>query len=820
MLLLLPRLLLLIFVLRRSLTPRPLPLLIFLIRIMELREGVSPLFFCGFKNPGFLQGGKIPGAVPGQDNGQFLVGGCRTVGGDLKVLVSKLVFLEHGRFLREGKIPGAVPGQDNDQFLLGGCRTVGGDLKGFLRGGKIPGSFPGARERLRGRTVSPFSSPSPHQSSTPPLHRSSAAASLPFLSFSQGIMATTLESQLKTIRLLVQGDSSAPKRPITRPSILFDPKEAADIDLETIFSIAISGLNILIETDERFRCYKNTLFSQKSLDMDREVMTVEENNKINSSISSYLRLLSGYLQLPSAQKTLEYLIRRCKVHIYNVDELVMCILPYHDTHVFVGIVQILDLSKNKIWSFLQGVKSSGAPMPRKTIVQQCLRDVGVLEAVCSYTVVCFCTALIVEIVGSMLSLDNNMVKRVLPLVFASLNSSIHSADYKAGAMMMVSVISSRAALAPGLVQDLIISLAKLAHQEAGEQGDLSWLHMSLMGIINIVQANFSAIDNFWTENGEFSSFSSSDDSCHLALIGLIERIPMTNFIIALVSKLLAICAKGSRKIIASHSPPESGFWAVKILLALDKQYPKELANAVHEFVENPNTKCGDAAFESAGLMFDLGPKLPMEVSNLKLWFTLEHPRAEVRRSALSDLAKAEKEKCNSKKITVNVRESLLRRLHDDDLTVVQSALTVDGLCGLIDPAVFIKALQDITLRCCNILKTGVTRFNAIAYDIAVSCLTRGVNELEKCKASHKEIATIFFPLLLVLPKTWKLNLRALELAKEVDWPFFKSLADNKDLETMKETKVFLFNLVQDHNSSFELLEFERFLETYIKFVYH
>ncbi|CAN6457927.1 unnamed protein product [Victoria cruziana] len=629
-------------------------------------------------------------------------------------------------------------------------------------------------------------------------------------------MATTLESQLKAIKLLVQGDHALPKHPITRPSILFDPKEAADIDLETIFSIAISGLNILVETDKRFRCYKDTLFSQKSLDMDREVMTSDENNKINSSISSYLRLLSGYMQLPSAQKTLEYLIRRYKVHIYNVDELVMCILPYHDTHIFVCIVQILDLRKNKIWNFLEGVKISGAPMPRKTIVQQCLRDVGVLEAVCSYvmpekkflhsqTVVCFCTALIVEIVGSMLSLDNNLVKRVLPLVFASLNSSISSADYKAGAMMMVGVISSRAALAPGLVQDLIISLAKLAHQEAGQQGDMSWLHISLMGIINIVQSQPVKIlpwrcvkalkgireipavlskllkeyniDKFlfsYTES--LIHYCSSDDSCHLALIGLIEGIPMRNFIVSVVSKLLAICAKGPRA--------ESGVWAVKILLALDKQYPQEFANAVHEFHED----CGDAAFESACLMFDLGPKLPMEVSNLKLWFKLEHPRAEVRRAALLDLTKADKEKYSNKKITVNIRESLLRRLHDDDLSVVQAALTVDGLCGLIDSAVSIKALQDITLRCCDLLKTGVTEFHAIAYDIAVSCLARGVNELDDSKSIHKEIATIFFPLLLVFPKTWKLNLRALELVKEVDWPFFKSLSDISHLESMKETK--------------------------------
>lgn len=31
-----------------------------------------------------------------------------------------------------------------------------------------------------------------------------------------------------------------------------------------------------------------------------------------------------------------------RVHVYNMEELILCALPYHDTHVFVRIVQLLD----------------------------------------------------------------------------------------------------------------------------------------------------------------------------------------------------------------------------------------------------------------------------------------------------------------------------------------------------------------------------------------------------------------------------------------------------------------------------------------------
>lgn len=57
-------------------------------------------------------------------------------------------------------------------------------------------------------------------------------------------MATSISSQLQALRSVIQVDSQSGKRPVTRPSVLFDPKEAADIDIDTIFSIALSGLGL------------------------------------------------------------------------------------------------------------------------------------------------------------------------------------------------------------------------------------------------------------------------------------------------------------------------------------------------------------------------------------------------------------------------------------------------------------------------------------------------------------------------------------------------------------------------------------------------
>ncbi|XP_047063936.1 uncharacterized protein At3g06530-like [Lolium rigidum] len=138
----------------------------------------------------------------------------------------------------------------------------------------------------------------------------------------------SIASQLQAIKSALGSAPEAPRGPITRPSVLFDAKEAADIDLRAILPIALSGLEHLTGVDERFAKYRKTLFSETSLELNREQQTTKENDKINKSISSYLRLLAGYLQLPAALKTLEYLIRRYLVHVYNLDELLLCALPY------------------------------------------------------------------------------------------------------------------------------------------------------------------------------------------------------------------------------------------------------------------------------------------------------------------------------------------------------------------------------------------------------------------------------------------------------------------------------------------------------------
>lgn len=55
---------------------------------------------------------------------------------------------------------------------------------------------------------------------------------------------------------------------------------------------------------------------------------------------------------------------------------------------------------------------------------------------------------------------------------------------------------------------------------------------------------------------------------------------------------------------------------------------------------------------------------------------------------------------------VTIKDAILRQLHDDDLTVVQAALSLDGLSDMITSSDFFKELQNVLKRCIGSLMSG------------------------------------------------------------------------------------------------------------------
>nr|XP_043631361.1 uncharacterized protein At3g06530 isoform X2 [Erigeron canadensis] len=632
-------------------------------------------------------------------------------------------------------------------------------------------------------------------------------------------MKSILESQLQVIRSSVNPDIDPQKRPFTRPSILFDAKEAADIDIDTLFNIALSGLEVLISHDERFANYKKDLFTHNSRELDRELLGIDQNNQINASISSYLRLLSGYFQLPSALRTLEYLIRRYKIHKYNMEELILCALPYHDTHVFVRIVQLLETGNGK-WKFLDDVKTSGAPPPRKQIVQKCSSDV--LVALRDYAspskkiqptrpVISFCTAVIIELYGSKEEIKSEDVEKILPYVRSCLQShSKGNIDHKAGALMIIGLLANRSELHPDVCKSLMRPVAEVAREDAKHSTDLQLIRVSFMALVNIVQIwqrksgemlpkkvldvlkeirDLSGILCGLTKEFNIDKFlallleslmeySPDDDNCHQMLLSMIKTVPINSLVERLVSKLLSTSKKLYRKgNEASTSGP--GGKAKEILVSINDHYSRELRDAVQCSLQDieMKSKRDGSAYDILRKVLDGGLDSSSALSDSRIWFGLEHPKARVRRATVASLdadLKLGDKSVNIQKLQT-VYDALLRRLYDDDLSVVQAVLSMDRLSEFIKHLDFLDGLQKVLKRCISILNSKGSDDTTIAADVIMSCLEHVISSFQHQEEYAKELAALIFPLILVMPKSQSINLKALNAAKNLQWPLYQKV---------------------------------------------
>ena len=103
-------------------------------------------------------------------------------------------------------------------------------------------------------------------------------------------MQTQLASQLQKIRL--DGADVA-----DLSSILFSPRDASRINLQSIYSMARNGIMELSRIDGRLSRFEDSLFGSKLLSTNRFQITSKENEEISELIRDYLYSVSPYLLL-------------------------------------------------------------------------------------------------------------------------------------------------------------------------------------------------------------------------------------------------------------------------------------------------------------------------------------------------------------------------------------------------------------------------------------------------------------------------------------------------------------------------------------------
>uniref|UniRef100_A0AAQ4RIH4 HEAT repeat-containing protein 1 n=1 Tax=Gasterosteus aculeatus aculeatus TaxID=481459 RepID=A0AAQ4RIH4_GASAC len=281
---------------------------------------------------------------------------------------------------------------------------------------------------------------------------------------------TSLAHQLKRLALPQSDPDLLTRREVA--SLLFHPKDAASMDRSTFYALGCTGLEELLGIEPALLEFQDTLFSRASLTLERSVQSREVNEKLDASISLFLARLGPYFLLRPAHKCLEWLVHRFHIHLYNVDSLLACALPYHDTNVFVRVLQLLKIKDaTNRWSWLHSLQTGGVPLSRGALITHCYTDLSFMDFICSLVtnavqaysgrlgdcsqlrvVFSFYSSTIVSSLEAVDKVSDVIISKLLPFVQKGLKSPL--TDYRASSFMIVCQLAVKVVMEASLVDSL------------------------------------------------------------------------------------------------------------------------------------------------------------------------------------------------------------------------------------------------------------------------------------------------------------------------------------------------------------------------------
>ena len=164
-------------------------------------------------------------------------------------------------------------------------------------------------------------------------------------------MASSLAQQLSQVRSYnaAQLGNAKSAASVQSASYLFPTHTAASQDLYTLQSLGANGWEEVRQLDNTFSKWDQAtsagelLFGESSRGLDRLMKGKEENEELDRAISAFFQLAGGNLLDRSTGKCIEWLVRRFRVHEYNVETVLSAFMPYHETQEFARMLQLVQL---------------------------------------------------------------------------------------------------------------------------------------------------------------------------------------------------------------------------------------------------------------------------------------------------------------------------------------------------------------------------------------------------------------------------------------------------------------------------------------------
>uniref|UniRef100_A0A8C0C2D1 HEAT repeat-containing protein 1 n=1 Tax=Buteo japonicus TaxID=224669 RepID=A0A8C0C2D1_9AVES len=537
---------------------------------------------------------------------------------------------------------------------------------------------------------------------------------------------TSLAEQLKRLAL-PQSDPSLLNRSEVA-SLLFSGKEAAGIDRDTFFAIGCTGLEELMGIDPSFEVFQSSLFSSTSKGLERSVQSKAVNQQLNKNISLFLIHLSPYFMLKPAQKCLEWLIHRFHIHLYNQDSLIGCVLPYHETKLFVRVIQLLNISSpTHKWHWMDPIRKPGVPLARGTVITHCYKDLNFMDFICRLVaksvkvfsecpgnsaqlrvLLVFYASTIVSALGAAEKITDSIVSMLLPYIQKGLKSSIQ--DYRAATYMIICQMTVKVTVETSLVHSLMLQISKtlskvpslvrdgvaclnllLQTQKGDKLGKKPFNYLcktpELVTLLQGLSADYdiSPLLRYLLPHLVCTVMKSDTEEPEETqnqiyiqhLEAILQSIPLEKDLDHLLaSKFLEEFISCGTEI--ESNPTKMAALNQKMLpliRLLERKYPKALDSVLEKHLEDCTDEADQNLFHQfISLSLSCGKYKFLEDSDTSLLLSLNHPQPAVRVLALQhlkDVIETSKEGFDQSFI----EEAIFGRLRDDNRDVVMSALS-------------------------------------------------------------------------------------------------------------------------------------------------
>ncbi|CAH0478375.1 unnamed protein product [Peronospora belbahrii] len=284
-------------------------------------------------------------------------------------------------------------------------------------------------------------------------------------------MTSALAKQLQQLR---EAGAGSKRRTST---FLYDEREAAEFDDETIYNLAWNGLLELKQRDARFEALEmdeaiGKLFTRERLHFYRTQTRKQDEKELDQALETILDALSASFLLHPAHKVLEFLVRRYEIHHYNVDSIMAMIIPYHESKWFIRMVRILHIHDTR-WEFLRQVKTQGTKLVRAALVQRAMDESSIIEFLYKAAtrigpsnpkLTSLYTLIVLQVLENA-KVTEQMLRWLVPQLLTALKCRTFP-ELQSSAYMIVTKLASKATLSANVVDALVKVLLKFAQSGA------------------------------------------------------------------------------------------------------------------------------------------------------------------------------------------------------------------------------------------------------------------------------------------------------------------------------------------------------------------